>query len=243
MEGRAFLRKALFIALLGLLPVWAGALTLSDLRSNSRLLVSDSGTASARFRFTTAQVDGFLNECQRESVAAAWPIIRSHNFELVAGTTYYSAPNTFLAARRVTWRNRVLTEKSPNNLDLTKEWESVSGTPQNYFITFASRTMVGIYPYPADSTSTGTIKLEFYAQADDLSATSDVPFNGIREFYPLHHILSYCAASRMAAIDGQTNLAGFYLQVYSQGLSRLASTAMARPSNAVSITPGNPGGP
>ena len=103
--------------------------------------------------------------------------------------------------------------------------------------------MVGIYPFPADATSTGTVKVEFFAQADDLTADSSVPFNGIREFYSIHYILTYCAAARMAAIDGQANLIPLYQQIYVQGLARLAGVAMARPSNTPSITPGIPSGP
>lgn len=232
------------IVLLGLLaaPPSAGALTLSELRTNARVLIQDTGTASARLRFSNSQIDEFLNECQREAVGTVYPIISSYQFELVSQTTYYSLPSNFLAVKRLTWKNRVLTEKSPTNLDQTKEWETVSGSPLNYFVSFASRTKVGIYPYPADSTSTGTIKIDYYAQADDLSDTSDVPFNGIREFYPFHHILTYCAASRMAAIDGQGTVAGLFLQIYSQSLARLSSVAMARPSYAPSVTPNNSGG-
>lgn len=221
----------------------AHAETVSGIRSQARLLVSDSGSAAARLRFSDAQVLDLIDECQSEAVAQTWPLIKSTSFELVAGTTYYSLPNSFLAVKRVTWRNRVLPEKSPTNLDQTREWEVVSGTPNNYFITFASRTMIGIYPFPADSTSTGTVKVEFYAQADELDSSDDVPFNGVREFYSLHYILSYCAAAKMAAIDGQTTLVPVYFQIYTQGLARLANVAMARPSNMPGVSPGNPTGP
>ena len=216
---------------------------LSDLRSDVRVLISDSGGIGARYRFTDTQITDLLNECQRDAVAQTWPLIKATNIALVAGTTYYGLPNTFLAVKRVTWRNRVLPEKSPVSLDSTKEWETVSGVPQNYFITFASRTTIGIYPWPADSSSTGTIKIDFYSQADDLSATTDQPFNNVREFYPMHHALAYCSASRLAAIDGQGDVAGLYLQLYIQTLSRLGGTAMGRPSYTPSITPSSGSSP
>ena len=239
--GMFWFRGGLFGVAILVNPIHA--LNFSDLRTNTRVLISDSGTATSRLRFTNSEINTFLNECQRESVAASWPIVKTTNIELAAGTTYYSIPNTALAVKRVTWRNRVLTERSIANLDGTKEWETISGTPQNYFVTFASRTFIGIYPFPADSTSTGTVKVDFFAQADDLAADADIPYNGIREFYPMHHILSYCAAARMAAIDGQTGVAGLYLQIYNQLLGRLAAIALSRPSYSPSVTPGNPGGP
>ena len=235
--------KILLLLVVVLVPDDSHALALSDLRTQARVLISDSGAATARYRFSSTQVDDFLDECQSEVISQTFPIMRSTSIELVAGTTYYSVPNTFLAVKRVTWRNRVLSEKSPIALDQTKEWETVSGTPQNYFVTFASRTVIGIYPFPADSTSTGTVKVEFFAQADTINADADIPFNGIREFYSLHYILAYCAAARMAVIDGQVNLIQIYQQIYTQGLIRLSSVAMSRPSNNPSITPGNPSGP
>ena len=232
------LLSACRVLVLLLLVSAADARQLSDLRSDVRVLIGDSGNISARYRFSDTQVDDFLNECQRDAIAQAMPLVRSSSFELVAGTTYYGlGSSNFIALKRVTWRNRVLTEISPTKLDMTKEWEEVSGAPQNYFMTFASRTVIGIYPFPADSTSTGTVKVEFYAQADALSATTDQPFNGVREFYPVHHALAYCAASRTAAIDGQNDLAAYYLQVYVQTLSRLASLATARPSYLPSFSP------
>lgn len=234
-----------FFALLGLLAVLsptAGALTLSELRTNARVLVQDNGTATSRLRFSDSQIETLLNECQREAVGTVYPMMASYQFELVAQTTYYSLPDNFLAVRRLTWKGRVLQEKSPVNLDQTKEWESISGSPLNYFVSFASRTKVGIYPFPADSTSTGTIKVEYYSQADDLDDDTDVPFNGIKEFYPFHHMLAYCAASRMAAIDGQGQVAGLFLQIYSQSLSRLAGVAMARPAYSPAVTPNTQGG-
>jgi len=237
-------RWILAVPIIWLLVSPSSARQLSDLRSDVRVLISDTGGVTTRYRFTNQQIDDFLNECQRDAVGQTLPLVRSSAFELVAGTTYYAlGSSNFIAVKRVTWLNRVLTEKSPTALDATKEWETVSGAPQNYFVTFASRTLIGIYPYPADSTSTGTVKVEFYAQADDLSSSTDQPFNGVREFYPLHHLLAYCAGSRLAAIDGQNDLAGYYLQVYSQTLSRLADISTTRPSYHPSISPSRGSGP
>lgn len=232
----------LLLAIVSCLAEPASARTLTQLRSDVRVLISDSGTQSARYRFTDTQVDDFINECQREAVGQAWPLMLATSFELVADDQYYSLPDTFLAVRRVTWENRVLEERSPTILDKTKEWEETEGTPLYYFVTFASRTTLGIYPIPADSSSTGTVKVEYYAQANDLASSSDVPFNGVREFYPFHHVLAYCAAGRLSAIMGRTELTPLYLQTYTQGLARLASTAVARPSSSPAVTPSSGGG-
>lgn len=234
--------KIVLLGLLAALPHSAGALTLSDIRTNARTLVQDSGTATSRLRFSDAKIDEFSNECQREAVGTVYPLMESYQFELVAQTTYYSLPNNFLAVKRLTWKGRVLPEKSPVNLDQTKEWESISGTPINYFVTFSSRTKVGIYPFPADSSSTGTIKVDYYSQADEMDDSADVPFNGVREFYPFHHMITYCAASRMAAIDGQGSLAAMFMQIYVQSLARLSSVAMSRPAYSPAVTPNNQGG-
>lgn len=240
-----FRARCLFFLLLALFvgaEIPAEARTLSELRTDTRVLLNDSGTASARYRFTDAQLNAWLNECQRDAVAQTWALTRATSFELVADTQYYSLPDSVMAVKRVLWEGRLLEEKSPQALDRTKEWEEVEGTPQYWFVSFASRTLIGIQPIPADSSSTGTVKVEYATQPTDLSADADVPFLGVKEFYAHHHLLTYCAAGRLALVMGRSDLAPLYIQLYQTSLPRLAMAAAARPSYSPAVTPATPGG-
>lgn len=230
-------RSFLLAALLCTLHAGAArALSLADLRSRSRIMAIDNGT---RLRFSTATIDGLLNEGQKICILDAKPIIRSIQFELAVGTTYYALPGDYLQMRRLTLKFLELQEITPeaiaNKAGLS--WETSQALPTNYFINFASRTNVGFYPVPGSSSSTGTVRLEYYAQETDLVASSDVPFNGIVEMQPYHDLLAYYAAYRMAAIDGRSDLAGLYRTEFYTGLERMKREALNRPSYRPGLSP------
>ena len=206
----------------------ARALTLSEIRTEARTLALDSGTS--RQRFSNARLNAFINEGHRQAVLETRPILKSAQFELVAGTTYYSLPTDFLQINRVTLEYDVLYETTPEALDKTNRWPETGARPTHYFIHFASRTKVGFYPFPESSSSTGTVRYDYFAQATDLSADSDEPFGGAAELDVYHYGLAYYAAAKMTAIDGRTALAGFYLAEYRATIERIKSEAKSRPS-------------
>lgn len=207
-------------------PGSAHSLPLSEVRTEARKLSLDAGT---RQRFTNAQILAFINEGQRQAVVAAKPIVKSFEFQAAAGTTYYAMPSDFLQVTRVTYDYGILDEATPEALDRSDEWQGVDGEPTHYFLHWATRTYIGLYPYP-DSSSTDTVRCEYYAQGTDLSSDTDVPFNGIRELYPYHYALAYFAAGMMASIDGRQDLAQLYFAQYASIVSRMEKEAMARPS-------------
>lgn len=240
MEGRPHYFKIIrLIMLLGLLTALtpAGALTLSELRAQARVLALDAGTT--RQRYTDARVTAFLNEGQRAVVVEARPLLQAGTLELVAGTTYYDLPGDFLQMHRVTHDWEVLPEQTPEALDRSSQWQITGAEPTHYYVHFASRTKVGFYPFPESSSSTGTVRYEYWAQATAMSADGDEPYNGVTELLPYHDGLAYYAAARMTAIDGRPGLASFYLSEHRATVERMKSEAKSRPS----YRPGASGSP
>lgn len=214
--------------LLASFPVHSFAKTAAELISDSRILGRDP-SATGRARFTDAQILGFLNEGQRDTLGATLCIRKSFTFDTSSGTIYYDLPGDFMQIDRVTSDDQRLEEKSPAKLDLTNtEWETVTGDPLNFFINFASRTKIGIYPYPVTNTSTETVKVEYYAQAYDMG-TSSTPFNGITEFTPFHQMLIFYASAEMGYIDGLLGQADRYFQRYAIYRQQLNDFCRARP--------------
>lgn len=211
-----------------LFPGAASSLSLSEIRVQVRILALDSG--SSRRRFTSTQINAFINEAHRQIVLDIRPILKSGSFQLVVGTTYYALPTDFLQISRVKLQYDFLPEKTPAGLDRTDRWEEVGSRPTNYFINFASRTLLGFYPFPNSTSSTGTITYDYYAQATDLSSDSDEPFGGDTELDPHSYTLAYYAAAHMSAIEGKTSLAAFYLALYKAGVERMRREAKSRPS-------------
>lgn len=220
------MKKALFLFLI-ILPSTSRAITLTTILSDCRTLVKDSGT---RNRFSDAQLTRFSNEGQKDVNSQIWPIQKATQFELVSGTTYYTAPTDFLHTLRVTREYQVIREQSLKSLDSKAEWQNVGGLPQNYFISFASRTLIGFYPFPDSSSSTGTIRMDYIAQVTDLSSGSDTPFNAITELQPYGYLISFYCAYRASLIDGEIDMAQSYIAEYQRGLKRMSEDATARPA-------------
>ncbi|MDI6774018.1 MAG: hypothetical protein QME60_01285 [Verrucomicrobiota bacterium] len=221
------------------LPSAADALTLADLRTESRALALDNGN---RLRFSTATIDGWLNEAQRVANLDVKAIRKSSLFETSAGTTYYALPSDFLQIARVTWKYRELGETTPEALagKVGWNWIEAKGQPTSYYINFSSRTKIAFYPWPDTGQSTGTVRYEYWAQTTNMKATTDEPFGGTAEFNPHHHFLAYYAAGHMAAIDGRADLAGLYLGLFKDGLDRFRREINDRPSYRPGLTPGMP---
>ena len=216
------------LILLLLLAAPAQAITLSTLRSDCRVLAGDTG--STRNRFSDAQLLRFLNEGQKDLVQFAKPIRKSTQFELVSGTTYYSAPTDFLVPIRVTRSYQLLSEVSIQNLDKQITWQTVGGLPTSYFVNHSSRTLIGFYPFPNTTSSTGTIRMEYAAQATYLSADADQPFNSIVELQPYGYLLSFYCAYRASLIDSKIAMAQAYYAEFKRGSDMLASDAFSRPN-------------
>ncbi|MEA3432560.1 MAG: hypothetical protein U9R01_07835 [candidate division WOR-3 bacterium] len=181
-------------------------------------------------RYSDTQILAFLNEAQGDAISTTLCIEKQYSFETVSGTTYYSMPDSFITVKRLISDDQRLDEKSPTKLDKeAAEWETVTGTPINFFINFSSRAKIGFYPVPDSTSSTTTISMEYYANADDMTSSS-TPFNGITEFAAFHNMLSYYAAAQMLYIDGLVNMADRYMQRYIYFKEVFKGSCKARPS-------------
>ena len=221
---RSFVFWAVFLAL----SPCGYAKTAATLTTEARILSRDP-YATGRARFTDAQILESLNEGQRDAIAATLCIQKTYTFDTSSASQYYSQPSDFIQIARVLSDEQRLEEKSPAKLDqASSEWENVTGYPQNYFISFASRTKIGIYPYPISNSSTETVKIEYYAQPIEMVSTS-TPFNSIVEFIPFQQMLPYYAAAQMGYIDGLIAQADRYFQRYAIYRQQFNDYCRARP--------------
>src|SRR3990167_3837539 len=235
MKRLKFLGFALFLGVSFLNACPSYCLTLSGIRTLTRTLVNDSGTS--RRRFSDSQLNTWINEAQRQVSARTYCIEISTSFELVSGTTYYATRSDFLSVRRLTYKYFELPETTPAALDgRATIWETSKGGPINYFVRFSSRNMIGFVPFPNAVTDTGTIRMDFYAYASDLSAGTDTPFNAINELTVYHESLAFYAAGIAAAIDGRTDIAGLYFQRYETTIKLMEERCRARPNYTPGLT-------
>lgn len=203
-------------------------LTLSDIETHVRRHVADTATSSTLQRYSDTIIDSVVNEAQREIVNQTFCIQASTGYSLSAGTTYYSLGSDFIAAVNVIFTDRTgnvykLKQLMPrSNYQKNPSFEKQSGQPTNYIIrdstTGTNAQEIAYIPVPT-SISTGTVRVDYYAMANDLSSDSDVPFNGSYNLYSYHDMLVYFTTSRLFLMEGNTNAAAVYSQLYQNGLN------------------------
>ena len=114
-------RLLLLVSLI--LPSGVWAISLATIRADCRVYIKDS--SATRPRYSDSQLLRFINEGQKDISVRARFIRRGYQFELAAGTTYYSMPTDFLHPVRVTWKYQVLDELSIQAMDKNRNWEEV----------------------------------------------------------------------------------------------------------------------
>ena len=203
------------------------ALTLSDIETQIRRNVRD--TAASGNRYSDAILDDWINEAQREIVNMTWSVSASTNIALVAGTTYYSIPDDFITPYLV-----LFTETGEDTIQMKERLEgslyddnpsfenTSSGSPTEYFLrqslSGGNNLQIGFIQVPTSS-STGTVRVDYFAYADDLSSDSDVPFGGLLHLKPYHYSLVNHVTAKIKALEGKTNEADFYRQEFEKGIS------------------------
>lgn len=214
---RNFLRLLSFaVFCFGVAPLQnVDALTLAQIRTELRVRIKDVGTAGTRQTYSDSQLDNVINEAHRDVVNITWVIKKNTEFELVSGTTYYSLPTDIIAIQRVTRVKKVLKETTLEQRDAeTTGWESSGGPPSAYFQDPSEPDMIGLYPWPNSSASTGTVKVHYFAQANTLSVDSDEPFNGEDRYQTYADLLILYAAHKIFLIQGQFDKSNQYKQEY-----------------------------
>jgi hypothetical protein len=229
-------RLLVFAALFAFSATAHASETLSQLITDSRVLVLDSASTT-RQRFSDTQITELLNQAQRQAVNHSRCLSAALTFSLTPGVTYYALPSNFLYFERVTVGSKWLQEMTPAALDgRSRGWEASSGYPTYYFINFSSRTQIGFAPWPAASTDTDTVKVEYDIAANDLANSTDIPFNGVTELQEYQHGLAYYAAAIMATIEGLDSQAKAYMSVYSQTIKDMTDSCRERPNYLPSAT-------
>jgi hypothetical protein len=209
------LAALLFLAAVSF-PSDSFCLTLSELRTQIRIRILD--TNSSRQRYTDAQLNALINETHRDVTNFSWVVRKSDDFELSAGTTFYSVQADLLHIDRVTWRRRNIPEATFTSLDSAAEfgdWGLAAGPPQSYFQDPSQPDMIGFYPWPNNSSSTGTVVVYYAAQANSLSSDSDEPFSGEDRYQTWADILIYEPSYKIMLIEGEDTKAGEY-KAYSE---------------------------
>ncbi len=216
--------------------VHANAMNFQQIRGQARQLATNP--LMARQIFTDREINDYINQGQQLAINQTWCLENNLTFQLEPGTTYYSVPSDFLAIRRLTLNALQLNQFTPAAMDGKSEgWQMASGQPVYYFIDFASANLVGFSPWPATSTDTGTISMDYYQSPKILINDSDLPYNGVIAMQQYGYILSYYAASQVAAMEGNSAMSTFDYSIFSAALTQMGARCKSIPNYLPSFTP------
>jgi hypothetical protein len=224
-------RKLLLFAVLFFAVDISFGLTLAQIKTEIRLQIKDSD--ANRRRYTDTQLLNLINQTQRDVVNVSWIIKKSTDIELQTSTTYYTYPTDLIEIHRVTYKYRNLPETSLQELDASLNngtWEATGGTPKNYFQSPSQPNSIGIYPYPLNSSSTGTISIIYFAEPTNLSSDSDTPYNGIERYTPYHDLLVYEPCYKIMLLEGEPEKALAYKSYYESRLQILLESVDKKPN-------------
>lgn len=216
-----------------MLMMWHGAfaLNLGQIKTNIRVLIKDSATT--RQRYSDTQLLAMINEAQRDVINSTLYISTQTSFVTVSGTTYYAMPTNYIQVERLTYSGRNLNEGSLISQDgqfNNAAWETTGGLPQVYFQRNSKFGQLGFYPFPNSASSTGTVLVDYFCYATDLSADSDIPYNGDTYSVPYHDLLVFYPTYRVYLIEGNTDRATFYRQEYESRLLIMQQNSTAKPN-------------
>lgn len=209
------MKNKIFILMLLFLGGNLYALDRSDIRDGIRLRIKD--TNSERQRYTDAQLNNLINQEQRDVVNLTGIIKSNTDIVLSTGTTYYSIPSTVISIDRITLDFKDLPEATLKGLDSENSggaWALTSGKPQKYFQDPARPGQIGVFPWPQALLTTGTLHVNYFADADDMVDDTDVPFNGSLRYLPYHDLLIYGISYKIELTEGDAPKAQEYRGYY-----------------------------
>lgn len=223
-------RWILLLSALLFINGWVDAATLRDLIQHTRRLLGDTPYYNSVPKVTDQKIISFLNEGQHFAAVYSWAFMQRVEFSLTAGTTEYALPADYQAIRRVTLSNAILAERTLDALDGEgSKWIEAAGQPQYYYTWTTTFTVIGFNPAPNLSTY-GNVQVDYISQIRDMSSYTDLPFNGIAEFFPLHESLAKFAAYRFYLLLGNLELAKIHAGDFAADVKKMAEIMVSRPN-------------
>jgi len=190
-------------------------LSLSEIRTEIRFHIKDSNTS--RQKYSDTQLNNLINQGHREVVNIGYVIVKSTSITLTVGATHYAVPTDLMQIQRVTFKNENLPETSKVQLDgrfSGSSWLNESGYPSQYYQDATLGEYISIYPWPGSASSTGTLKVDYWAQANALSSDSDTPYDGENRMQSYSDILIWYVVYWIHMRDGLFEKAKDALQMY-----------------------------
>jgi len=223
--------RKLFLSLVFSLTLFTGfakadtyGIVFSEARDLIRFYIKDVNTS--RQNYTDAQINAIMNQVNRDVCTLSELIVKSYSFELEINTTGYALPDDTYKILRVTLNDKELEEKTLAGLDgefSGSDWQTATGTPQDYYQDPANQTYIYFYPFPASSSSTGTVDMNYIAVPNTMSNDTDGFFNDGYRFRGYTDLIVWGSVAQIYILEGRADKAQVYIDLYNTRLASLVS--------------------
>jgi len=192
------MKKIIFSFLLILSVITVGfSATLSQLRDDIRSQLKDNNPTETNRRWSDTLLNFRINQIQTNISEETRCLIARISTHTIANQREYAFPSDMIAPIRLAYHIHGSTPPAYKKLEFyiiggldneNANWENLSaGLPTKYY-EFGDK--YGLHPKPsAVYTSTYAVQIDYYQRAADMTADSDIPFNGYVLLYPFHKIL------------------------------------------------------
>lgn len=232
------MRKIVFSLVLCLLsPLYA--LNRSEIRSNIRDMVLDSGATASKQEWSSTTINTYINLAQLEIARLTWCQKNSYTFTISTfiGTSIYALQDDIASIERVTihnpdtagdvsYKEDCVTLKETSMLSLDDgDWETKFSTysygahdkPTQYY-TYQSTGVYLNMGFDPPAKSSYTITVYYVEIPDDLTSDTNTvtgtPFRGINQLVPYHELICFRVASIFCAFDKKPGLSRYYFSLY-----------------------------
>lgn len=223
------MRKIYLALALLCLSAQANALTLKQLISRTRQYIGDTPYYTPTPKLTDQRIKDFLNEGQKFASSYEWMSVSRVSFTLLANTTEYFLPVDFQTVKKIYLNGKPLPETTLDALDANMNfWLSPSGTPNKYYVRFASVSVIGFLPWP--TASGAIVTMDYNVIVGDMVSLNDQPFNGAPEFAGLHEALCKYAVYRYLMSTGNGQVADIWGKEFLSDVKRMVEIIGTKPN-------------
>jgi len=208
-------------------------MTLIELQTDVRVLLSDNPADTSQYRISTIVLNIWLNQAQQQFNILTEAVRAVLSITSVADQAAYAYPTTLFKPLEVSADiddDDIYEPLGPatiaelNNYSKTWRDEGSTSNPDLYYLDHES-AKIGIFP-PPDAAVTDGIKVWGVIIPTDMAAGTSQPFNSITYLVPFHHILKHYAIAQGFLMEKNHELYTLHINIFNN-LCQAAKQSLA----------------
>ncbi len=200
----------------------ANAFNFAEIKSFSRNFALDNNIDPAKNKFNDILISSYVNAGQDYMCNATFCLEGTITYTIVSGQREYNYSSDMVVPKRITLDGVLLLQRSISKLDDDDSWESnlSSSVPSYYYVKHTTYSVIGFDVLPTTTTYT-TMSVQYIKKPDQLSADSDIPFDGQDRLTSYHFGLVWWTAALLCYQDNREADGDRFMNLFSNYISNL----------------------